>query len=399
MARNRGIRRRRIRLLSLLVGAVIVIAGVLVVMNLVARQADGASPQDQDAQSAEASENGEVSPPAEAEGEKEAAGEEQDEKAPVPVEVSAIEPGTLSAFISSTANLVAEFEVKVLAEVEGRVLTLQVDEGDFVTKGQVLATLVRDDAQISMKKAQLKESNARLAHERAQDLVAKELISQEEFDKLTIDFGIAQQELAEAEWNMAKTTIRAPFSGRLTQRMTQIGQHVQIGDELFQVTDFDPLIARIYLPERDVLGLAEGREVRLRLNADDSVAFAGQIRQISPVVDTATGTVKITVEARGVPEGVRPGSFVSVDIIRETRTDTLLLPREAVLRELQKAHVFVANADEVAEKRVVTLGLEEGDFIEALTGVQAGEKVIVAGQGGLKDGSPIKILDADESTS
>jgi len=399
MARNRGTRKRRIRLLSLLIGAVIVVAGVLVVMNLVATQADGASPQDQDAQAAEATDNGDQPSEATAEGENEAAGEEQDEKAPVPVEVSAIEPGTLSAYISSTANLVAEFEVKVLAEVEGRVLTLQVEEGDFVNKGQVLATLVRDDEQISVKKAQLKESNARLAYERAQDLVDKELISQEEYDKLSIDYGIAQQEIAEAEWNLAKTTIRAPFTGRLTQRLAQIGQHVQIGDELFQVTDFDPLIARIYLPERDVLGLAEGREVRLRLNADDSVAFAGRIRQISPVVDTATGTVKITVEAREVPAGVRPGSFVSVDIIRETRTDTLLLPREAVLRELQKTHVFVANDDEVAEKRAVTLGLEEGDFIEALTGVEAGDKVIVAGQGGLKDGSPVKILAADESAS
>jgi membrane fusion protein (multidrug efflux system) len=178
--------------------------------------------------------------------------------------------------------------------------------------------------------------------------------------------------------------------------MIQVGQHVRIGDELFQVTDFDPLIARIYLPERDVLGLTEGREVRLRLNADDSVAFAGRIRQISPVVDTATGTVKITVEASVPPADVRPGSFVTVDIVRETRGEALLLPREAVLRELKRAHVFVAN-DELAEKRVVTLGLEEGQFIEALSGVAAGERVIVAGQGGLKDGSAIKILGSVES--
>ena len=72
--------------------------------------------------------------------------------------------------------------------------------------------------------------------------------------------------------------------------MIQVGQHVQISDELFQVTDFDPLIARIYLPERDIIGLNEGREVRILLNADASVRFTGRIRQISPIVDTATGT-------------------------------------------------------------------------------------------------------------
>ena len=395
-------RTRRLRLLSLVVGAFIVVIAVLVVMNLAASQADGASTEDQGKEKTESTENAKAQADgeeqAEGDSEGEGDGEEKDEKAPVPVEIAAIEPGTVSAYISSTANLVAEFEVKVLAEVEGRVLTLHVEEGDRVRQGQVLATLVPDDEQISVKKAQLRESNARLAHRRAKDLVEKELISLEEYDKLEIEYGIAQQELAEAEWALSKTSIRAPFRGRLTQRMTQMGQHVQVGDELFQVTDFESLITRIYLPERDVLGLTEGREVRIRLNAAPDVAFAGHIRQISPIVDTATGTIKITVAALEPSDGVRPGSFVTVDIVRETRSDTLLIPREAVLRELQKAHVFVASSD-VAEKRAVTLGLEEGDYIEALTGVEAGESVIVAGQGGLKDGSPVKVLDGQESTS
>lgn len=391
-------RSRKLRLLSLIVGVFVVVVGLLAGMNIVATQADGASTENQENDSAAVEENAETQADGEEQAEGEGEGEAKDEKAPVPVEVAAIEPGSVSAYISSTANLVAEFEVKVLAEVGGRVLTLHAEEGDRVRKGQVLATLVPDDEQINVKKAQLKESNARLAFERAEDLVAKELISREEFDKLEIDYRIAEQEMAEAEWALAKTSIRAPFNGQLTQRMTQVGQHVQIGDELFQVTDFDTLITRIYLPERDVLGLTPGREVRIRLNAAQELAFGGRIRQISPIVDTATGTIKITVEAHEHPADVRPGSFVTVDIVRETRSDTLLVPREAVLRELQKAHVFVAS-DSVAEKRAVTLGLEEGDYVEALAGVEAGESVIVAGQGGLKDGSPVKVLDAQGSSS
>ena len=392
-------RSRRVRLLSVLVGALIVTLGTLVVMNIVATKADGASTEDQSGEQAAASDSTEAKASGEeaaGEGDGEGEGEEKEEKAPVPVEIADIQTGSVSAYISSTANLVAEFEVKVLSEVEGRVLTVQAEEGDMVGKGQVLATLVPDDEQISVKKAELQASNARLAYDRAKDLVEKELISREEYDKLEIDFGIAEQELAEAQWALSKTTIRAPFKGRVTSRMTQAGQHVQVGDELFQVTDFDPLIARIYLPERDVIGLSEGREVRIRLNAAQEVAFAGKIRQISPIVDTATGTVKITVEANESPAGVRPGSFVTVDIVRETRAATLLIPREAVLRELQKAHVFIASND-IAEKRAITLGLEEGDYVEALSGVVAGETVIVAGQGGLRDGSPVKILVDAES--
>jgi membrane fusion protein (multidrug efflux system) len=375
--------------MSLAVAVLLLVAGAVTLMNVSAARANGASTAEQSADTAENAEATEDTGD-----EKEGEEEEDDAKTPVPVEVAAVSEGSVSAYTSSTANLVAENEVKVLSEVEGRVLTLRVEEGDWVKNGQVLATLVRDDQAIAFKKAQLQETNARAAFDRATELVERELISREEFDKLSIDYEIAQQELAEAEWALKKTTIIAPFSGRITARMTQLGQHVRPGDELFQVTDFDPLVARIYLPERDVLGLEEGQDVQIRLDAATEVYFAGRIRQISPVVDTSTGTVKVTVEATEPPEQVRPGSFVTVNIVRVTHSDALLLPREAVLRELQKAHVYVAE-DEVAEKRAVTLGLEEGELIEVLSGVAAGDRVIVTGQGGLKDGSAVKILIAD----
>ena len=385
--------RGKLRLVSALIGIVIMVVVGVVAMNMVASKANGADTESTSA------ENGDEATGKE--GEKEGEEEEENGKAPVPVEVAEIGVGDVSAYISSTANLVAENDVKVLAEAEGRVWTLLVEEGDAIRKGQLLATLVQDDEEIRLKKAQLTESNAKLAYERAKDLVEKELISQEEYDKISIDYEIAGQELAESQWAKDRTEIRSPFNGTVTQRMIQVGQHVQISDELFQVTDFDPLIARIYLPERDIIGLNEGRLVRILLNADASVRFTGHIRQISPIVDTATGTVKVTVEANGdTPSQVRPGSFVTINIVRETRADTLLVPREAVIRELQKAHVFIA-AGELAEKRAITLGLEEGDFVEALTGVEAGDQVIVAGQGGLKDGSPVKILgaEAEEATT
>jgi membrane fusion protein (multidrug efflux system) len=323
-------------------------------------------------------------------------GEEKEAIVAVPVSVSPVESGSVSAYLTATANLVAENEVKVLAESSGRVARLLVDEGIYVRKGQLLASLVADDQKIGLAKAEFKETNARLAFERGNGLAQQELISREEIDRLSMDHELAKQELAEAQWRIKKTEIRAPFSGQITERMIQMGQHVQDGTELFQITDFDPLIARIYLPETDVMGLEDGREVRITLNANSKVQFTGRIRHVSQVVDTSTGTVKVTVEAPGAPQGVRPGSFVTVGIVRETRANILKLPKDAVIRELRSAHVFVVK-DDVAEKRKVTLGLEEGAWVEAMTGVNDGDQVIVLGQGGLKDGSQIKILAPDGS--
>ncbi|MEM9555208.1 MAG: efflux RND transporter periplasmic adaptor subunit [Acidobacteriota bacterium] len=322
--------------------------------------------------------------------------EDGETETPVAIPVAATEAvrGPVSAYLSATANLVAEKTVEVLTEAEGRVARLTVDEGDLVTSGQVLAELAADDEKIAVEKARVRAETARHAFERAERLRDQELLADEEFESTALSYRVAQQELAEAEVLLGKTRIRAPFAGRVTQRTIQLGQHVRPGDALFTIADFEPLVARIYLPERDVLALDEGRSVRLVLRADDAIAFDGTIRQISPVVDTATGTVKVTVESRRPPAAVRPGAFVRVDIVRETRSEAVLLPREAVLRELREAYVFVATDDGVAERRAITLGLEENGRVEAVDGVAAGEKVIVAGQGGLEDGAAIRLIEA-----
>ena len=319
--------------------------------------------------------------------------EEEDAPVPIPVEVATVERGRIASYISSTANLVPENQVPVLAEWEGRVARLAVEEGDSVGVGEVLAELDRREGEIALQKARVRAETQRLAFERSRQLHEQELLSSEAFDKVKLEHDVAQQELAEAEWRLEKTYIRSPFAGRVTQRATQLGQHVRPGDELFTIADFDPLVARIYLPEKDVLTLDEGRAVRISLRADSGIAFDGRIRQISPVVDTATGTVKVTVESRSTPRQVRPGAFVRIDIERESVADATLVPREAVIRELQRAFAFVAK-DGVAEKRTLELGLEEGELVQALGGITPGEQIIVAGQGGLEDGAAIKLLES-----
>jgi len=371
--------RKRFRIVSLIALIAIAAGGVIWVS---AQTTDDNSSDD--AAEAPAAENTEASTDEEG-------AVDEEEVLPVPVEVCEVTAGPIASYITATANLVAEDQVKVLAEAEGRVERLNVEEGDLVAKGQILAVLVQDEARIAKSKVELKATNADAALERAKDSYEQGLISSEAYDKLKMDYDVARQEVAEAEWRLAKTVIRAPFAARVTERFITLGQHLRPGDELFTVADYDPLIARIYLPERDVVQLEEGREVRIIPAADTSLGFSGRIRQIAPVVDTATGTVKVTVEALSPPAGVRPGAFVSIGIVRERHERAVLLPRTAVIRELRAAHVFVTEG-ETAVKRAVTLGIEEDENVEVLTGVAEGESVVTAGQGGLDDGQRIKIL-------
>jgi len=378
--------KKRFRIISLVAVLAIATSAVIWVSAQTADSAKKSNASDQSATDAtEVAEN---------DGAKDVADDaktDENEEIPVPVEVAEVTTGTISSYISATANLVAEDQVKVLAEAEGRVERLQVEEGDRVSKGQVLAVLVQDEAKIAKAKVEFKATNAQAALDRARESFEQGLISSEAYEKLKMDDEIARQEVAEAEWRLAKTVIRAPFSGRITERFITLGQHLRLGDELFTVADYDPMVARIYLPERDVLELEVGREVRITPAAETELSFTGRIRQIAPVVDTATGTVKVTVEAVQPPAGVRPGAFVSIDIVRERHATALLLPRESVIRELRTAHVFVTENDQ-AVKRAVELGLEEGEYVEVLTGLEAGDSVVVAGQGGLDDGQKVKVL-------
>ncbi|MGD2113526.1 MAG: efflux RND transporter periplasmic adaptor subunit [Acidobacteriota bacterium] len=370
---KRGRRLRHLAILAL--AAVLALGGVFAVYAA----KDAATTDDATAEKAE-TENGEA--PVDA--------EDAENDPAIPVETVPVERADLAAYISATANLVPENEVQVLAEREGRVARLLVEEGERVAAGQVLAELAKGDAEIALQKAKVRLQNAELNYERTTTLVDEGLVSPQEHDKAVMELGIARQELAEAEWRLEKTQIRAPFDGHLTERAAQVGQDVRVADKLFTVAQFEPLVARIYLAERDVLDLEEGRPVRIVLKADESIEAAGRIRRISPVVDPATGTVKVTAEALRVPPKVRPGAFVRVDVVRERRAGALVVPRDSLVRELQKIYVFVAD-DGRAAKREVTLGLQEGAVVQALTGVEEGEQVIVAGQGALDDGSPVKV--------
>ena len=135
---------------------------------------------------------------------------EEKEKAPVPVEVVSASVGPISSYLTATANLVSEYDVKILAESEGRVTDLFVEEGQQVRKGQPLAIINRDDAVIAINKAKVRSDNARVTYNRAKGMSETGLMSQSDFDKTTVDLKVAEQELAEARWRLEKTTIRAP---------------------------------------------------------------------------------------------------------------------------------------------------------------------------------------------
>jgi len=231
---------------------------------------------------------------------------------------------------------------------------------------------------------------------------AEDLSSAEEFQASLSELENTRAEEGLAQLNLSYTTVAAPFQGRITGRLVDVGQNVSVGTPLFDISDFDPLLARVHVPSREFNQLKRDQDVDLVLDSDGT-RLKGRIKLISPVIDPTSGTIKITVEVNAYPAGVRPGDFASVKIVTEQRENATLVPRAAVLTDKGETVVYVPvdaegeNGGVTAERRVVETGFTDDAHTEIVTGLAPGEAVVVKGQRSLKHGTLLKILESAEA--
>lgn len=310
---------------------------------------------------------------------------------PVPVAVVPARQGAISSFYNATATLEAEKQAQVLARVAGVVRSLAVEEGDQARADQLLLQIDNEEYQLRVDQAEARRENLESRFRRAEEMRAQELASSQDFEAAKSELAAARSEEGLAKLNLSYTSVRAPFAGRVTRRLVNVGQTAAIGTPLFELADFDPLLARVHVPAKEFRRLLADQPVELTLDSVEQ-RLQGRITLVSPVIDPQSGTIKVTIEIPSYPAGVRPGDFAEVRIVTDSHAQALLVPRLAVISEKGEDVVYVAAADSTAERRVVTLGFSDDDNAEITAGVQAGEPVVVKGQRSLKHGAKLKIL-------
>ncbi|MCP3982496.1 MAG: efflux RND transporter periplasmic adaptor subunit [bacterium] len=315
--------------------------------------------------------------------------------AAVPVEVARVERRKIASYIETNGTLEAENEVDIVARTAAPIVELLTEEGRQVTRGQLLARL--DDAelraQLEIHRVTLDETQ--LAYERAKTLQADELISTEEYEQAAASYEFATAQVQATEIQLSYTEVRAPFDGWIVTRYVQFAEQVNNNTPMFRVSDFDPLLCTIRVPERELPRLRDGQPAHLTVEPWPDERFDARVLRISPVIDQASGTIRVTLEVRS-RNRLRPGMFARVFVEAETRDDALVVPKTALSLESIGDTVFVA-ADGVAARRDVELGFSEGDHVEIVSGVQESDAVIVVGQDGLSDGTPVQVLQAGTS--
>ncbi|MCF7762697.1 MAG: efflux RND transporter periplasmic adaptor subunit [Verrucomicrobia bacterium] len=314
----------------------------------------------------------------------------------VPVEVAPVRLGEIEATVRSAYYLEAEENVKVLSRTSNRVVKLLVEEGDRVESGQLLAQLEDGIQRTQFEKAQVRVDKAREEYTRQKSLFDQSLISEEVYKNAQFELRQLELALEDARRDLDYTQVRAPISGTIAARLVNLGDLVSLNQHLFDLVDMSSLVARIYVPEQEMPRIAVGQPARVVSTAAGDQVFDGFVKRIAPVVESRSGTVKVTVGFHDVA-GLRPGMYVTVDIVTAKRPDAILIPKRAIVYDGEQMFVFRLKDGDVVERVRLAPNLVEEENVEPVSGFAVGDLIVVAGQSGLKDGARVRVLVTGEA--
>lgn len=319
------------------------------------------------------------------------------------VEVAQVKAVRLQDDVQAVGTLRSRQSVVLRPEVAGRVLQLGFTDGARVRKGQMLVQLDDTLQKAELSQAQAQVSIAQANFRRNQELVAQNFVAQRVLDESAANLQVAEAQLALANARLARMRIAAPFDGTLGIRTVNVGDFVRDGADLVNLEDIGTMVVDFRLPERFQSKIVRNQIADLQLDALPGQRFKARIEAIDPLLDVNGRSVAVRAVLANAGAGkeapLRPGMFARVTVVFSVNEQALVVPEEAIVP--QGGRQFVVRVVKAAEggaltskRQVVQLGLRRDGQVELLSGVAAGDTVVVAGQQRLQaDGTPVKVVE------
>jgi membrane fusion protein (multidrug efflux system) len=295
--------------------------------------------------------------------------------------------------LTSVATLKAEQAVDVTAQVDGQITALHFDSGAAVERGDLLVQQYAADDAARLKALQADLRLASIQLERARKLVAEKLVPQSDFDAAESRLDRVAAEVENLQIEIAKKSIRAPFSGRLGIRLVDLGQHIEPGDALVRLESLDRLFADFRLPQQSLPLLAVGQSVVSTVDALPGQSFSGKIVAIEPAVDASTRNVLIRATLDNADGRLHPGMFAEIRVQLPASEPVVVVPQAAVAYSPFGDAVYVVSGTDglVARSVYVQSGKTRGNLVAIISGLKPGEVVVTAGHHKLRDGASVRI--------
>ena len=324
----------------------------------------------------------------------------QGDQAPLPetVTAAAARKDSWEIVLNAVGSLQAVQGVMVTAELPGKVTEISFDPGSVAKAGELLVQQDTSTEEAQLRVAEAAETLALTNFERLRELHARKIVSKAEYENAEAQCKQAAAQSDNIRALIAKKGIRAPFSGRLGIRLIDLGQVLNIGQEIVSLQTLDPIFVNFLLPQQELRRVRPGLPVRVTTDALPDEIIEGEISAINPQVDPATRNIRIQATASNAQEHLRPGMFVNVGVVLPLQNEVLAIPATAVLYAPYSDSVFVVEEDEkegrraqILRQQFVRVGERRGDFVSVLSSLNEGDVVVSTGVFKLRNGQEVVV--------
>lgn len=376
----------------------------------------------------------------------------------IPVQISPVVRRDLAYSMSATGDIAPLMQVDLFPKVSGYLERINVNIGESVRQGQVIAQIDRNDflhkvkeaeakvaqakanlaeieagtrteeirqAEEAVKQAQSRFDNARLQRERIEALFKREVISKKESDIAEMEYTVAEAQLAanrerlkllkegarqevresslaklkemeailaQEQTRLQNTQVIAPFNGEITRKSVDAGALVSPSTPLVTLVHTETLKVVANVLEKDIPLLKAGIRAKIQAEAYPGRVFEGKVVRINSALDLTTRTLQTEINIPNPGHLLKPGMFSRIEVTLLEKPGTLTVPRGALIEEGGKRSVFVVEGNQALQRPIVT-GVEQDQWVEVLEGLREGDRVIIKGQGSIKDGSKVRVIE------
>lgn len=292
-----------------------------------------------------------------------------------------------------TGTILPNEHVEISGETAGRVTSINFEEGEEVKKGDLLIQVNNDEIKARLKRIEAQVQLAQEREQRQKKLLDIGGISQEEYDRSSTEFSSLKAEAEELNASLAKTRIRAPFSGRVGLRYISLGSYISSGTVITSLVDVDPVKLEFTIPEKYSGAVRNGSRINFTIDESDRT-FRGEVYAIEPRVDAATRSLRLRAKAQNTTGELVPGRFANIRLVLGEIDNALFIPSHAIVSEMDGQQIFIYRNGK-AEKRRVTTGIRTEESVQITEGLDTGDTVITTGLLQVRPGADVTIKEIE----
>lgn len=316
--------------------------------------------------------------------------------APTPIVIMVTSQQELENTISITGSILANESVDLSPELAGKITRISFEEGQYVKKGQPLLYLNDDEMRAQLERLNYTRKLYEQSESRQRQLLEREAISQEEYDIALNELHTNLSDIKVVEAQIAKSVIRAPFSGVIGLRQVSEGSYVSPADYIATLVNIDPVKIEFSVPERYANEVGIGNDVSFSRSEEAVINQKGKVYAVEPRIDLETRTLRMRAITQNDDRKLLPGMFVRIKLVLDVNENSIMVPAQSLIPEMEGYKVFVVK-DGKAEARKVSTGMRTENQVEITDGLFPGDSVLTTGILQVKSGSPVRVTEVQQN--